>query len=136
MRAFTPFITVAAIAVSSVTAVCPGYDFAFQDRGYQNYVLLDTSCNGVETFIYNGVNACTQGTLKCSPPPITITDVLAPDGYWYACQSDANSGSCVGWHNTYCCWWNGGARSLKEGEDDVPLIGNTTTEGVTFAKDA
>ena len=36
MRAFTPFITVAAIAVSSVTAVCPGYDFAFQDRGYQN----------------------------------------------------------------------------------------------------
>ena len=91
--------------VSPVFAVCPGYNFALQDRGNQNCtssarrplptrivliilcdiiradVIFDDACRGVATYIYPGRNICTSGPFKCSPPPIRITDVRI-NGLW------------------------------------------------------
>ncbi|KAI0713570.1 hypothetical protein C8Q76DRAFT_465257 [Earliella scabrosa] len=122
MRFSASAAALVAFVVSPVFAVCPGYNFALQDRGGQNYVIFDDACRGVATYILPGKNICTSGPFKCSPPPIRITDVLI-DGLWYACRGDPNSGSCAGWKNTYCCRNDGGR--LQEGE--VAFEKNATT---------
>jgi len=145
MRSLVSVAALIGIIASPVLGVCPGFNFALQDRGNQNCTfcfrsfllsfpfspvistrpdnIFDDSCNGVQTYIYTGVNACTQGTLTCSPPPVTITGAKI-NGLWfvhlpsctsndsrnltclsirYACRADPNSGSCAGHFNNYCC---------------------------------
>ncbi|KAJ3488287.1 hypothetical protein NLI96_g2942 [Meripilus lineatus] len=99
---FASVIALAVITATPVVAVCPGFNFALQDLGNQNYRAYDDSCNAVETWIYTGTNPCTSGTFSCSPPPIQITGAKIL-GNWYACRPDPNSGSCGGHTNNYCC---------------------------------
>ncbi|TCD67480.1 hypothetical protein EIP91_012341 [Steccherinum ochraceum] len=88
--------------------MCPttSVGVAIADLGNQNYIIYDETCKELERPSYNSsVNVCMIDKFKCSPEPVTITDVFYQA--WYtgckANSADHPAGNCNGQALTYCC---------------------------------
>ncbi|KAI6036597.1 hypothetical protein BKA83DRAFT_4165142 [Pisolithus microcarpus] len=105
-KTILPTVAAATIFVASASAICPGYNFGITQTGsntnpdYGVWEVYDDSCNDVYQVIAS--NPCTVGVFDCSPAPVTFTG-LHLDGLNYACNPDANAGSCNGVGIQVCC---------------------------------
>ncbi|KAJ5108606.1 hypothetical protein N7456_005281 [Penicillium angulare] len=101
-----------------VSAICPGYNYAFWNRGHNWFYTSDDSCNIVVTGHCQNVCHC-KGNWGCGPSH--SVDKLLVNGLWYACRREPNAGICddnanqLAYLSPESCCRNDGRRNFEEG---------------------
>ncbi|KAL0566009.1 hypothetical protein V5O48_016003 [Marasmius crinis-equi] len=97
--------TLATVAVSSVSAVCPGSAFGII-KASDGYRVVNNDCRELWPDTPVTGNPCTSGRFGCSPAPIKITDLYVYNPNkglteHYVCGG--GGGSCPGIGNIERC---------------------------------
>ena len=106
--------------LSFVSAICPGYNYAFWNGGGGWFYTSNDACSIVVSGLCD--NPCECHAWGCGPSH-SVNAALV-NGLWYACRNDAGKGSCGSGGSTSpqiahkapeSCCRNDGNRNLREG---------------------
>ncbi|KAF2098317.1 hypothetical protein NA57DRAFT_77106 [Rhizodiscina lignyota] len=108
---FSSTLVLVALAASftSVSAVCPGFNFAigqnFDNAGLPSWNVYNDDCSIHEPItLWTDGNPCTSGIFSCTPDPITFNQYTdGRTGLIYACRTDPNSRTCGSDTIGVCC---------------------------------